>query len=305
MKIKGIHAAPALIIIISALIAASNYLDISNISGGVNPYLTVMALEIACIGIPAVFFCILRGNDYKGRLNIKLMRARHTTLSFYALILIISGSIALSIFLYWLMPETFAASASAGLRGSLESTGMTDTVYAALAFGVLPAILEEFLFRGVVMAEYSPYGGTVAVIFSTLLFSLMHFTPVRLPIYLFTGTVLGMTVGATRSVISTSLIHAVYNVFTLYFEKYIYKIAAKQSGGMILLAFIVVTVLLFSAVLFFGRCEKIYRNMGADNVPSPLRRKKKPGDPPAFLAALLSPTFLLLAVFYCIAVLIF
>ena len=199
------------------------------------------------------------------------------------------------------MPESFAASATTGLQGSVEMTGMTDSLYAALAFGVLPAILEEFLFRGVIMAEYSPYGGGVAVVFSSLLFSFMHFAPVRLPIYIFTGIILALTACATRSVIVTAVIHAVYNVFTLYFEKYVYKIAAKQSGGMILLTFIVVTVLLLSASLFFGRAERIYRGMGDDNAPSPMRLTKKPSDPPRFLAALLSPTFLLFFVFYIIA----
>lgn len=298
MKIKGVHAAPALIIIISALITAANYLDISKISGGFSPYLTVMAIEIACMGLPAVFFCILRGNEYNGRLNLKIIRVRHISLAFYALLLMICAGIALSLLMYRLFPESFAASASAGLMGSVEMTGTADTVYTALAFGILPAILEEFVFRGIVLTEYTPYGAGVAVIFSSLLFAFSHFTPVRLPIYLFTGTILALTVGATGSVITTAVIHSAYNVFSLYFEKYIYKIAAKQSGGMILLTFIVVTVLLISAILFFGRAERLYRLMGEANVPSPLRRKEKKGDPPAFLAALLSPSFLLLLVFF-------
>ncbi len=300
MKIKSVHAAPALIIIISVLITAANYLDISKISGGVNPYLTVMALEIACMGLPAVFFCILRGNEYKGRLNLKIMRVRHVSLSLYAVLLMISGGIALSLLMYWLFPESFAASAAAGLRGSVEMTGVTDTVYTALAFGVLPAILEEFLFRGVILTEYTPYGAGTAVFFSSLLFAFLHFTPVRLPIYLFTGIILALAAGATGSIITTSVIHVVYNVFTVYFEKYIYKIAAKQIGGLILLTFIVAALSLISAILFFGRAERLYRIMGESNAPSPLRRKQNQGDPPPFLAALLSPSFILLFIFYII-----
>ena len=175
-----------------------------------------------------------------------------------------------------------------------------DSLSDLLAFGVLPAILEEFLFRGIVLAEYSPYGAGTAVLFSSLLFSFMHFTPVRFPIYFFTGIILALTVSACGSVITTGIIHAAYNVFTLYFEKYIYKVAAKQSGGMILLTFIVVTVLLVSAVLFFGKAERMYRLMGEANLPSPLRRKKAAGDPPAFFMALLSPTFIILLVFYLV-----
>lgn len=300
MKIKGAHAAPALVIIISALICAANYLDITKISGSVNPYLTVMALEIGCIGLPCVFFCLLRGTEYRERLNIRLMRVSHVTVSVYALILLIATGIALSLITYRIFPEAFASSATAGLRGSVEETGMTDTLYAALAFGVLPAILEEFLFRSIVLAEYSPSGGAVAVIFSSLMFGMMHFTPVRLPIYFFTGVILAITLCATGSIIATSVIHASYNVFTIYFEKYIYRVAAKQSGGLILLTFIVVTVLLVFAILFFGRVEKLYRQKSENNLPSPMRIKRHPGDTPPFLSALLSPTFLIFIVFFVI-----
>lgn len=305
MKIKGIHAAPALAIAVSALIFAADYPDISKISGNINPYLTVMALEIACMGLPAVFFCILRGNEYNERLQLKIIRVRHISLSFYGLGMMICGGIALSLLMYRLFPEGFAASAHAGLPGADGITGNPDTVYAALAFGILPALLEEFLFRGVILTEYTPYGAATAVFFSSLLFALLHFTPIRLPIYFFTGIVLALITASCGSVLPAALVHSAYNVFILYFEKYIYKIAAKQSGGMIMLTFLVVTLLLIFAILFFGRAERLYRLRGEANLPSPLRRKKKTGDIPGFLAALLSPSFLILFVFYLAVVFFF
>ena len=79
---------------------ATNYIDISKISKNTNPYLTVMILQLICIGLPAVFFCLLRGNAYRPTLGLRVPRVRHITISVYALIMLISGGIALSLLMH-------------------------------------------------------------------------------------------------------------------------------------------------------------------------------------------------------------
>lgn len=301
MKVKGIHAAPALLIVVSALTAASGRLDLSKLGAATNPYLTVMILELCCIGLPAVFFCLLRGGEYKGRLGLRPMRLSHITVSVYALLVIVCGCIAISLVMYNLFPEAFAASAPQSMTAAVSEYSKTDTLYTALAFGILPALLEEFLFRGIVFAEYSPWGASCAVIMSSLTFSMLHFNPVRLPIYLFCGIVLSLLTAATGSIIPAMLIHTANNVFVLYFESYIYKVAAKHSGGLVMLAFLVVSALLIFAALFFSGAEKLYRAKSEKNEPSPLVRQRGAGEAPLFIQALISPTFLILAVFYVVA----
>lgn len=262
MKVKGAHAAPALVIIVAALSAASNFIDISRISQSVNPYLTIMMLEICCVGLPTVFFCLLRGGSYRGSLRLAPMKLRHISISVYALLLVICSSIALSILMYRIFPEAYAASAMSAASESVSAYGQVDSIYASLAFGILPALLEEFLFRSVVLAEYSTYGGACAVLMSSFSFAMLHFSPVRFPLYFVCGLILALTVLATGSVIPAALIHIANNVFVLYFEGYIYKVAGKHSGGLILLTFIVVSAMLVFAILFFSRAQRLYEQMG-------------------------------------------
>lgn len=301
MKIKGAHAAPALVIIVAALSAAANYLDISKISENTNPYLTIMILELCCLGLPTVFFCLLRGGGYRGTLRLRPMKLRHISMSVYALLLLISASIALSILMYRLFPEAYVASSMSTISGSMSSYTQADSIYAALAFGVLPALLEEFIFRSVVLGEYSTYGGACAVIMSSLSFAMLHFNPVRFPLYFLCGIILGVTVCATGSVVSAALIHTANNVFVLYFESYVYKVAGKHSGGLILLTFIVVSAMLIFAVMFFARAQRLYEQMGYDNKPSPLIRVREAGSAPLLIQALVSPTFIILVIFYLVA----
>lgn len=304
MKLKGVHAAPVLMIIVMVLFAAANFINIGKITGTVNPYLTVAILEIVCLGLPTVFFCILRGNEYKGRLRLNFFKVRHLTAMAYTFIIMICVSIALSIGLYWLFPEAFAASASGLLETNAANAGGYDRVYAIVCFCIIPAILEELLLRGVVLAEYSPYGAALSVFMSSLLFSMLHFSPVRMPIYFISGILLSILALMTDSIVASSLVHMLYNVFTMLFEGYIYKIAGKSSGGLILLMFIVISLLLLAMAFLFGRGKKLYKYRAEDNEPSPLRRVKKKGEASYLLTAVLSPTFLITILLYIVIAII-
>lgn len=301
MKIKGIHAAPALITVIAAAMCAVEYVDISKISGDQSPYLTLIILELICIGVPTVFFCLLRGSEYRGALGIRMMKASHVTLSVYSLMFIISGTMALSLLMYSFFPEVFAQSGMDSKNSAMSAFTTSDSINAALTFAIIPALLEEFLFRGVVRAEYSKYGAGAQVILSSLLFAMLHFSPVRFPLYFFTGVVLALTAGAANSIMPTMIIHVANNLFILYFEKYIYKIAGKHSGGLVLLTFIVVLVTLISAILFFGKAESLHWEFSVKNRPAPLVKKVTVTDPPLTAQAFLSPTLLIFVIFFVIA----
>ncbi len=293
MKIKGIHAAPALLIVIGALLCGANLIDIEAISKNTNVYLTIMVLELIILGVPAAFFCILRGGSYSKELRLRMMQTRHVTITIWAFLFMTCGSIALSFLLYHFFPDAFVSSAMGGTLRATEGSRL----YLLITFALLPALLEEFLFRGILSAEYSSYGAGVAVIISSLCFGLLHFSFVRLPIYFFMGVVLSLTAGATRSLVPPILIHGANNAFVLFFETYLYRIAGKHSGGLILLAFLIGVSTLVFAILFFSRAEKLYYGYGVMNRPSPLIRKRKAGELSLPAQAFLSPTFLLFAVF--------
>jgi len=300
LKIKGIHAAPALITVVAAMMCAAEYLDINKLSGEGSPFLTLAILQIICIGLPAVFFCLLRGNEYRHTLGLRLMKAKHATLCVYAFLFMISGTMALSLLLYSFFPEAFAASGMDSFSAEYSKEMAGEGFYIAITVAILPAILEELLIRGVVRSEYSKYGGGAAIIMSSVLFGLLHFSPVRFPIYFFCGVVLALTASAADSIMPAVIVHVANNLFVLYFEKYVYKIAGKHSGGIILLVFIVVLVMLISAILFFSKAENIYWDYSASNKPAPLVKKKTIADAPLLLQAILSPTLLLLIVFWAV-----
>ncbi len=298
MKVKGIHAAPALIIIIMAFSCAAGFADISAISGGTNPMLTVTVLQLIIIGIPSVFFCLLRGHDYTKKLRLKLIPARNLTLTVYSLAFTVFGSMALSLIMYKLFPTAFTDTGNSYMSYTASETG--GAIYAAISLAIVPAVLEEFLFRGIISAEYDTYGAVTGVIMSAVMFSMLHTSFVKLPIYLFTGVILSLTATAANSLFASMLVHALNNIFVLFIEPYLYKIAAKSDSGLGLMMFIVITLMLVFAFLFFMKTERLYSDRAYANEPAPLIRRKKENQLPHFLQAVLSPTFIILTVFYIV-----
>jgi len=78
---------------------------------------------------------------------------------------------------------------------------------------VVPAVCEEFLFRGCVLSNLLPYGKTTAIIGSALMFALMHG---NIKQYLYTfcaGLFLGLVYTESGSIFPSMLLHLCNNFF--------------------------------------------------------------------------------------------
>ena len=88
---------------------------------------------------------------------------------------------------------------------------LLDFVFTA----VLPAITEEWFFRGVCLKNLLPFGSSVAVISSSLLFGLMHDNPIQTLAATFFGLIAGYTYLQTGSLWFGVLIHFMNNCVSL------------------------------------------------------------------------------------------
>ena len=83
------------------------------------------------------------------------------------------------------------------------------------AVAVLPAIAEELVFRGIIFNGLSSYGKKKAIIFSALLFSLMH-TSISQTIYpILAGCVFAFVVSKTGNILYSMLIHFCNNCIVI------------------------------------------------------------------------------------------
>lgn len=92
---------------------------------------------------------------------------------------------------------------------ALDNAG--TIIFALLALGILPAFVEEFIFRGVILQGLRKYGNWFAIIISAVLFMLIHGN-IQQTIYQFAfGVLAGYLVIKTGSLWISIIIHAVNN----------------------------------------------------------------------------------------------
>lgn len=80
---------------------------------------------------------------------------------------------------------------------------------------IVPAVFEEFAFRGVVLNKLRKFGDSYAVIMSAVLFGLMHGNLSQIPFAFILGLVIGFIAVKTNSIIPGILIHFFNNLFSV------------------------------------------------------------------------------------------
>lgn len=105
--------------------------------------------------------------------------------------------------------------------GNSVTDYLTQYPFSLLVWSVaiLPGILEEVIFRGVILTNYKPAGTFKAIIFSSLLFGIMHLDLYQFFYTATLGIFLGCLVHYTKSIYASILSHFTINFSQLLLAK--------------------------------------------------------------------------------------
>lgn len=84
-----------------------------------------------------------------------------------------------------------------------------------LECAVVPALVEEFAVRGVIMQPLRRYGDRFAIVMSSLIFALMHGNMMQIPVALVAGIALGYFAISTGSIWTSVTIHFLNNLLAV------------------------------------------------------------------------------------------
>ncbi|MBQ8642344.1 MAG: CPBP family intramembrane metalloprotease [Clostridia bacterium] len=303
MKSRDTLWTPLLLVFVFALLYFVGFIPADRLGMDENPYLAVVVLQLVIYAVPALFYCRLRGADFAARLRLRLPRPGHALYLLYAAIFLIGGSALISIGMYTLFPDSFAAGSSEAYTNFARNAGIFDGLYLVMAFALLPAVTEELLFRGIVAGSYETMGVFTAVTVSSLAFAMSHFSFVRFPVYFFSGLVLAGVMYATRSLPASMLIHTLNNAFVLFLEKFVLHIAEKRSISMILFLIIVGFFTLAAALFMCVEAGNLYAGYARENVPSDYVVRRKGGAILSLAQSVFAPAFLAVVVLFVAATL--
>ena len=248
---------PSLLLVLGTfvLLLLSRLLDVLLLDRD-NEYLAVVLLQILIFVIPGYLFLRYRGKSYAKKLRLRAPGFEHVLLIASA-----AGALVTGCFLLSVLMGNLSAGQSFVLYDTFTShqDGTTlGVVYLILAYAILPAVCEETIFRGILCAEFEKKGVACAIAVSSILFSMLHFNLPAMPVYLFAGVILALTLYATRSVFCTVIVHFLYNLFCLFGQSGFADFYVTQSATTLFLILMIAALLLCLAV-FFGESSRLYR----------------------------------------------
>lgn len=123
----------------------------------------------------------------------------------------------------------------------------------AVSVAVVPALVEEFAVRGVVLQSLRRYGDRFAIIASALLFAVMHGNLIQAPFALIAGVGIGYAVCITNSIRTGILIHFCNNLYSVIVEFLVADIQDENTLNTVYLALTVTlyAVSILGSVVFF------------------------------------------------------
>ena len=102
---------------------------------------------------------------------------------------------------------------------SVASSCALDVIMNFLCAAVMAPLVEEFVFRGVVMQPLRRYGEHFAVITTALFFGLVHGSPSGIIFAFISGVAIGYAVAYSRSLWVGIIIHALNNASAVFFSE--------------------------------------------------------------------------------------
>lgn len=262
-------------------------------------FLSDIVLQILIFILPALFYCKLRKIPVSKTSSVTtLLPIRFALLAGLFGVLVL-GSMLINLGVYSLAGnvEQFSSSTAETLTGISSVSG---ALFVVIAFCIVPAIAEEFFFRGILLSEYAENGRLASLLITSLAFAMAHFDILQLPAYLFSGMILGFSLTVTRSLLAPMLLHCASNLFNIFLAPYLWQITFAPLG-VLFTVFILIGLLLLFAILALREAEDIATEYAYD----PRRADDKPFPPKKsaamLLRNLLCPPYLVCVLVFLIA----
>lgn len=211
-----------------------------------------LAVYLVSFLIPVFIFMIMSRKDGREPMRLEVRLEPETPLVIIAAI----GTILIASYFNSMMVSFIDFSAI------LESDPIDTPVKILLSFisiAIVPAVAEEFLFRGCVLSNLLPYGKTNALIVSALLFSLMHGNFAQFFYTFVAGLVLGAVYIETGSIWTSTFIHLFNNFYSIIRQILYERLGESEYANILLFSIdVILTVagLAIGAWLLYKRVKK-------------------------------------------------
>lgn len=175
-------------------------------------YLQDGLISMSMIFLPSLIFLLTRPGEFNKLIPMKRNR-QHTTFLF--ILLGFGVAIASNIFanIFQDVSTFFGVDPSVSIESQCSTVPEIILFYITTA--IIPALGEEFAFRGVIYGTLAKYSSALAIIASSVLFGLLHGNFVQIFFAIPVGFILGLARKETGSMFAPMVIHCLNNAFSV------------------------------------------------------------------------------------------
>ncbi len=287
MRTKSTFTAPILLLVILTLQTFASRIDYVNAAISASPYLSWGIVLLIVYALPAAIYMQIRGKSLTERMRIRPFSFDHLYLLVIAFVALECGSSALEL----LTASWLNSSKIVLYSGSGFAVDGDPAVYRLIVFAVLPAILEEWVFRGILTVEYEGTGPVWAALIASLmsaasLLSLGRFLPA-----LYCAMIFAAVMFVTRSLFAPMLLHIVHNVTSLILERYLSRAVNIEADRRILVILVPAFLAAGSLFLLLWESQRIYSQYSDGKVRSEYELMTERGEKTTLLQAVSAPPF--------------
>ena len=256
-----------LLLLISMFLILSFRIAMSVFPDKTGGYLGILILQLIIFFIPAYLYSKFIS---KGRIFLKPGHFKLKPPSIDRTFLIISASVLICALMFTLdklcrwnigYPDGFYLY-NTFFTGKIAEPD--NALYPVITFAVVPAICEEFVFRGVIHNSYENKGFSVAAIMSAIMFSLVTLDVALIPSALIFSLMMSFLLYITNSLISCFIVNFIYKMFMLFFGTNMADYMLT-GGNNVLLFTIVLLALLLSLTVFGFECSRAFKEAALEN----------------------------------------
>ena len=168
-----------------------------------------------------------------------------------------------------------------------------------VAITVVPAFIEEIIFRGIIMQSLRRFGDIFALVASSLIFGIFHLNLIQMPYAFILGLCIGYFVMRTGSLWVGVIIHFVNNSVAVAFE-FLYPVMSEETWYIANSVYNLVCVILsvMAIVVLLMKYKDMFRFEPSKSVLAPGKRTLYFLTSPALILAMLAAVAMTLPYIY-------
>lgn len=222
--------------------------------------------SIVGLFIVGLLYCLFSKTNLGSVIKIKWV-----SLSLAAPLIMAALTISLTAdFLTDLLQNSFAVfGVENNVNLSVESKTLIENIVNIIAVSVIPPLVEEFLFRGIVLGKLRIFGDAFALFLSSALFAIMHGNIVQIPFAFIVGLALAFLTIKTNSLLPAIVVHFIVNFRSVIISILLDNNVIDENilNNIYLICIFVIFVLGIISAAVLSRKKNIIKLSSRDDIP--------------------------------------